>query len=112
LARACGSATASGPDARHLVADATNGRKSDAIHGGTSAAKIRSMGNKTEELKDRIQAKKHELMSRLSELKADSRAEAREQTARIKLRLDELEGHLKEGWDKAQLKLNEWLNRN
>jgi uncharacterized protein YdhG (YjbR/CyaY superfamily) len=70
------------------------------------------MGNKTEELKDRIEAKKHELLARLSELKADSRAEAREQQSRIKLKLDELEGYLKEGVDKAQLKINEWLNRN
>jgi len=70
------------------------------------------MGNKTGELKDRIEAKKHELLARLSELKADSRAEAREQQSRIKLKLDELEGYLKEGVDKAQLKINEWLNRN
>ena len=70
------------------------------------------MGNKTGELKDRIEAKKHELLARLSELKADSRAEAREQQSRSKLKLDELEGYLKEGVDKAQLKINEWLNRN
>ncbi len=69
------------------------------------------MGNKTEELKDRIDAKRHELQARLSELKADNRAEAREQSSRIKLRLDELEDYLKEGVDKARLKLDEWLNR-
>jgi len=70
------------------------------------------MGNKTEELKDRIEAKKHELLARLNELKADSRAESREQSSKIKLRLDELESFVKEGWDKAEVKLNEWLNRN
>lgn len=66
---------------------------------------------KSNELKDRIEAKKHELMSRLSELKADSRAEAREQSSKIKMRLDEVEDYIKEGWDKANVKLNEWLNR-
>jgi hypothetical protein len=65
----------------------------------------------TNELKDRIEAKKHELLARLNELKADSRAESREQQSKIKLRLDELEGYVKEGWDKATVKLNEWLNR-
>jgi len=70
------------------------------------------MSNQTKELKDRIDAKKHELMARLSELKADTRAEAGEQTAKIKERLDELEEHLKAGWDKAAAKLNEWLGKN
>ena len=70
-----------------------------------------AMSNSTDELKNRIEAKKHELLARLNELKADSRAESREQSSKIKLRLDELEGHLKEGWDKAAVKLNEWLNR-
>jgi len=69
------------------------------------------MSMNSNELKDRIEAKKHELMSRLSELKADSRAEAREQSAKIKLHLDEVEDYIKEGWDKATVKLNEWLNR-
>ncbi len=68
------------------------------------------MGNKNEELKSRVEQKKHELMARLAELKADSRAEAREQQSKIKLRLDQLEDYVKEGWDKAQVKINEWLN--
>ena len=50
-------------------------------------------------------------MSRLAELKADTRAEAREQSSKIKLRLDEVEGYIQEGWDKANVKLNEWLNK-
>jgi hypothetical protein len=78
---------------------------------GTWSAEERTMGTKSNELKDRVEAKKHELMSRLSELKADSRAEAREQSSKIKLRLDELEDYIKEGWDKANVKLNEWLNK-
>jgi len=70
------------------------------------------MSIKTDELKDRIEAKKHELLARLNELKADSRAEAAEQRSKIKVKLDELEDTLKEGWDKAAAKLNTWLNRN
>ena len=70
------------------------------------------MSLKTDELKDRIEAKKHELLARLNELKADSRAEAEEQRSKIKVKLDELEDTLKEGWDKAAAKLNTWLNRN
>ena len=69
------------------------------------------MSTKSNELKDRIEAKKHELLSRLAELKADSRAEAREQSSKIKLRLDEVEDYIKEGWDKANVKLSEWLNK-
>ena len=69
------------------------------------------MSTKSNELKDRIEAKKHELLSRLAELKADSRAEAREQSSKLKLRLDEVEDYIKEGWDKANVKLNEWLNK-
>jgi ElaB/YqjD/DUF883 family membrane-anchored ribosome-binding protein len=70
------------------------------------------MSNQTKELKDRIEAKKHELMARLSELKADTRAEAGDTSAKIKARLDELEKHLKDGWDKATDKLNDWLKQN
>jgi len=51
------------------------------------------------------------VLARLHELKADNRAEAREQSSKIKLRLDQLEDYLKEGWDKAKLKLDEWLNQ-
>jgi len=69
------------------------------------------MSTKSNELKDRIEAKKHELLSCLAELKADSRAEAREQSSKIKLRLDEVEDYIKEGWDKANVKLSEWLNK-
>jgi hypothetical protein len=72
---------------------------------------IAHMSLKTDELKDRIQAKKHELLARLNELKADNRADAAEQRSKIKVKLDELENTLKEGWDKAAAKLNTWLNR-
>lgn len=65
------------------------------------------------ELKDRIEAKRHELLARIAELKADSRAETREQVAKMKDRLGELEDHVKDGWDnlsdQVMARLNAWL---
>ena len=73
------------------------------------------MMTKMEELKDRVEAKRHELMAKLSELKADARAEAQEQHHRIREKLSELERTLKDGWDKISndvaAKLNEWLKK-
>jgi hypothetical protein len=79
---------------------------------GTRAALEKTMSNETKELKLRIDAKKHELLAALAELAADTRAEAGEQSKKIRTRLDDLELHLKDGWDKATAKLNEWLSRN
>ncbi len=66
-----------------------------------------------EELKDRIEAKKHELLAKLSALKADGRAEVKAQHDKLRTKLHELEQHLKGGWDKVTddvaAKLNEWL---
>jgi DNA-binding transcriptional MerR regulator len=74
-----------------------------------------AMMNNTEELKDRVNAKKHELQAKLSELKADARAEARETRTKLQSKLDELEEDLKEGWEKVSettaAKLNRWLER-
>ena len=71
------------------------------------------MITKVEELKDRIEAKKHELQARLAANKADVRAEAAEQRDRIQRKLNELEEHLKGGWDRVSdqvaSKLNQWL---
>jgi uncharacterized coiled-coil DUF342 family protein len=71
------------------------------------------MLTKTDELKDRIDVRKHELLKRFSELKADTRHEAIEARAKVKQKLDELEQHLKSGWDKVsettQAKLDKWL---
>jgi hypothetical protein len=71
------------------------------------------MLNKTDELKDRVEARKHELLSRFNDLKADSRADAAGERDRIKSKLDELEGSLKDGWDRVSdavaSKLNDWL---
>jgi hypothetical protein len=73
------------------------------------------MLDKSDELRDRIEARKHELLAKYSALKADSRHEAAEARTRLKARLDELEAHLKSGWakvnDDVRTKLNRWLER-
>lgn len=71
------------------------------------------MLEKTDELKDRIEARKHELMSKFADLKADTRHEAGKARDAIKAKLDDLEVSLKEGWNNlseaARTKLNQWL---
>ena len=71
------------------------------------------MLDKSDELRDRIEARKHELLAKYNELKADSRKEASETRTRVKAKLDELEAHLKAGWakvsDDVRVKLNRWL---
>ena len=73
------------------------------------------MLGKSDELRDRIEARKHELLAKYNELKADGRRDAADARTRVKARLDELETHLKSGWDKVsddvRLKLNKWLDR-
>jgi len=73
------------------------------------------MIEKSDELRDRIEARKHELLAKYNDLKADSRHEASETRTKLKARLDELELHLKSGWakvnDEVRTKLNHWLER-
>jgi hypothetical protein len=73
------------------------------------------MLDKSDEFRDRIEARKHELLSKYNDLKADSRKEAGEVRTKLKARLDELEAHLKLGWakvnDEVRVKLNRWLER-
>jgi hypothetical protein len=73
------------------------------------------MLDKSDELRDRIEARKHELLAKYNELKADTRKEASDARDKIKSRLDELELHLKSGWNKVnaevQTKLSKWLER-
>lgn len=73
------------------------------------------MSGKSEELKDRVEARRHQLLSKYNELKADTRREASEARERLKARLDELEDSLKSGWnnmsDAVKAKLNQWLDR-
>lgn len=74
------------------------------------------MIGKDDELKDRIRARKRAMQAKLSELTADSRAEAREARDKIKRSLDELEESVKDGWDSmsesVRTRLNRWLDRN
>jgi hypothetical protein len=73
------------------------------------------MLDKGDELEDRVKARKHELLAKYNELKADTRQEASSKRERVKARLDELEDTLKAGWenltDAAKAKLNQWLDR-
>jgi len=73
------------------------------------------MLGKNDELKDRVEARKHELMARYHELKADTRHEAIELRTKLKKKLDDLEANLKIGWENAddsvRAKLNKWLEK-
>lgn len=73
------------------------------------------MLDKSDELKDRVEARKYQILSKYNELKADVRKEAGEARDRLKARLDELEETVKTGWnnmsDAAKAKLNQWLDR-
>lgn len=66
-----------------------------------------------DELRDRVEAKKNQIQSRISELKADARSEAREESKKLQAKLDELAETLKGGWDgltdSVAGKLNDWL---
>ena len=68
-----------------------------------------------DELKDRVEARRHQLMAKLSELKADTRHEAGEARDKIKQGLSDLEDTLRDGWDNVsdavRTKLNGWLDR-
>ncbi len=68
------------------------------------------MLNATDQLKDRVEARKHELLAKYNTLKADTRAEAATTRDKLKKKLDEVEAHIKEGWDAAKLKLDNWLS--
>ena len=71
------------------------------------------MFERTDELRDRVEARKHELLAKYNELKADVRHETGAARDRIRGQLDEVEHHLKQGWDKltedVRTKLNQWL---
>jgi hypothetical protein len=68
-----------------------------------------------EELKDRIEARRHELLSKYNDLKADTRHGAGSARDAMKEKLDELEDYLKDGWDRVsdatRNKLNKWLDK-
>ena len=67
-----------------------------------------------QELKDRIEAKQHELQAKIAELKADARAGARTERVRLEAQLKDLREHLAQGWDnlteRAARALNAFLD--
>lgn len=71
------------------------------------------MIERKDELKNRVQAKQRELEARYLELKADAQERTREERARVKRKLDELQESVKDGWDnlsdRVAAKLNDWL---
>jgi hypothetical protein len=83
---------------------------------GPSTAKHPDMLTKSDELKDRINVKKHELLAKYNELKADANANASGARDKVKAKLDDLEDALKDGWDNmtdaVKTRLNSWLDNN
>lgn len=75
----------------------------------------RRMITRADELKDRVDARRHQLMTKLSELQADTRKDAAAARDRIKRGLGELEDTLRDGWgnvsEAVRTKLNGWLDR-
>lgn len=73
------------------------------------------MSSEGKQLKERVEARKHELLAKYNELKADTRREAGEARTRLKEQLDELEEAVKDGWtnmtEAVKSKLNDWLDR-
>jgi hypothetical protein len=73
------------------------------------------MFSKSEELRDRVEARRHELLAKYNELKADTRKEASDTRSKLKARLDEITEDVKDGYDHlsdaVKTKLNEWLDR-
>jgi hypothetical protein len=83
---------------------------------GPSTAQPPDMLTKSDELKDRINVKKHELLAKYNELKADTNANASSARDKVKAKLDDLEDALKDGWDNVtdavKARLNKWLDNN
>jgi hypothetical protein len=73
------------------------------------------MLSKHDALRDRVEARKHELLAKCDQIKADTRHEAAQARTRLKVRLDELELHFKAGWAKVhndvRTKLKTWQER-
>lgn len=67
----------------------------------------------TDELRNRIESKKHEIQKKIADYKADSSSEKRERIETLQGRLEELEKHVSDGWndisESVAGKLNEWL---
>ena len=70
--------------------------------------------SQTDEMKDRLKAKKKTLEAKLHEARADSRKESRETVADLEKKLDDIEDALKKGWDNlsesVSARINKWLD--
>ncbi|MCA8924192.1 MAG: hypothetical protein KDD82_20450 [Planctomycetes bacterium] len=68
----------------------------------------------TEELADRVQAKRKRLEARLQEARADTRKQGREAAEALQTHLDDLSELLSKGWNQVSEdvadKLNHWLS--
>jgi hypothetical protein len=88
--------------------------KSARARTGIARATQKPMGQK-DELADRVRARKHELLAKYNELKADGRADSRKASEKIKAKLDDLEDAIKGGWenmtDAVRARLNSWLDK-
>jgi hypothetical protein len=66
-----------------------------------------------DELKDRVEAKRHQMRERLVELTTDTRYEAVAARTRIRRGLAEVESYLYDGWNNVstsvQAKLRDWV---
>jgi hypothetical protein len=69
--------------------------------------------SQSDELKDRIEAKKLSLRSKIKELQADGQSTSREEAKKLQAKLDSLSESVKGGWDNLSEevagKLNDWL---
>jgi hypothetical protein len=77
-----------------------------AVHNG--------MLTQSDQLKDRINARKHELLAKVAEMKADAREDAAASRDAMQAKLADLEDSLKDGWENmseaVKTKLNKWLD--
>ena len=73
------------------------------------------MLDRGDELRERIEARKLELLAKYSELRTKARHETADARDRIRVQLDEVARHLRNGWDKlndeVRSNLNTWLER-
>ena len=82
---------------------------------GILRARRKGAMNKRDELASRVTARKHELLAKYNELKADTQRDAMEKRDQIKSRLDEIEDAIKDGWenmsDAVAARVNKWLDK-
>ena len=69
--------------------------------------------SETAELKNRVEAKRHEIEAEIARLKADAEQDHRERIERLESRIQRLGDSLEDGWknlsDSVVNKLNDWL---